>query len=125
MKRPLIITLFIGIAFIIYFLYRYAMDSPYRISSGEAKKRLSKKDIDLVLDVRTPTERAVLGSYPNSVAIPSTELETQMPAAYLDRNIRILIYCNTGQRARKATDILHRLGYKNTVYITGSYRSLY
>ncbi len=105
-------------------LVYYAYSSPYRISSEEARRRLSKKEIDLVLDVRTPTERAMLGSYPNSVAIPSSELEIQMPAAYPDRNIQILAYCNTGQRSRKAIEILHRLGYKNAVYIAGSYKSL-
>ena len=37
-------------------LYKYATDSPHRISSEEAKRRISAKEIDVVLDVRTDTE---------------------------------------------------------------------
>jgi rhodanese-related sulfurtransferase len=80
------------------------------------------------LDVRTDLERSALGSngyYPGSVHIPSSDLEKRMPNEYPDKNIRILAYCNSGQRARMATEKLHKLGYKHAVYISNTYLSLY
>ena len=104
------------------FAYQYAVDSPYRISAEVAKQWLS--DMDLVLDVRTDVERATLGFYPGSVHIQSADLDTAMPQLYPNKDIRILAYCNTGHRARMATDKLRALGYKNSVYIATQYTSL-
>ena len=104
--------------------YLYATDSSYRISSEEAKQRIQDGQIDLILDVRTPVERATLGFYPGSVPIPSSDLEIKMSSLFPDKNTRIVAYCNTGHRARMATDKLQALGYKNAVYISSTYGSL-
>ena len=104
--------------------YLYATDSPYRISAPDAKKRIQDGQIDLILDVRTPAERATLGFYPGSVPIPSADLDVKMPTLYPNKQARILAYCNTGHRARMATDKLHALGYKNAVFISSTYGSL-
>jgi rhodanese-related sulfurtransferase len=109
---------------IIYEAYLYATDSPYRISSEEAKVRIKKGQIDLILDVRTDLERDTLGFYPGSVHIQSADLDTKMPKLYPNKKLRILAYCNTGHRARMATDKLHALGYKNAVYISSNYKTL-
>lgn len=105
-------------------LYKYATDSPHRISSSEAKKRISAKEIDVVLDVRTDTERKTLGVYPGSLHIQSADLPTEAPKQLPNKKARILAYCNTGHRARMATDKLHEMGYKNAVYISGQHTSL-
>ena len=105
-------------------LYKYATDSPHRISSEEAKRRISAKEIDVVLDVRTDTERKTLGIYPGSLHIQSADLPVEAPKQLPNKNARILAYCNTGHRARMATDKLHELGYKNAVYISGQHTSL-
>jgi len=128
MKRSTLLLL-LGIIIILvgvfaYFAYQYAVDSPYRISSEEAKQLLQTKQIDLMLDVRTDLERNTMGFYPNSVHIQSADLEKEMPKNYPDKNIRILAYCNTGHRARLATDTLHKLGYVNAKYISSQYTSL-
>jgi len=109
---------------VVYSLYRYAIDSPYRISADEAKKLIREKKIDLILDVRTDVELSLLGFYPGSVHIQSADLETQMPHTYPDKSIRILAYCNSGQRSRVATEKLHALGYVNSLYIATPYQSL-
>lgn len=98
------------------------MDSPYRVSSEKAKEIIKKGA--LVLDVRTDFERNTLGYYPGSVQIQSSDLEQKMPSEYPDKNINIVIYCNSGQRARMATEKLHELGYTNTVYIASTYGTL-
>jgi rhodanese-related sulfurtransferase len=118
----LIALAIIGVA--AYFAYRYAVSSPYHISSAEAKELLQTDQIDLMLDVRTDLERRTLGYYPGSVHIQSADLEARMPKEYPDKRIRILAYCNTGHRARMATDKLHKLGYTNARYISSSYTSL-
>ena len=105
-------------------LYTYAMDSPYRISSEEAKQRIQNKKIDVILDVRTDWELATLGVYPGSLHIQSGDLPIEASKQLPDKNARILAYCNTGHRARMATDKLHALGYKNAVYISGGYKSI-
>jgi rhodanese-related sulfurtransferase len=104
--------------------YQYAVDSPYRISPQVAKQMIQAKQVDVVLDVRTDLERASLGFYPGSVPIQSADLEAKMPRLYPNKNVRILAYCNTGHRARMATEKLHALGYKNSVYIATHYTSL-
>lgn len=118
-----IIVILLVIVLII-FLYRYAMNSPHRISSEIAKELLQNGQIDLVLDVRTNLERNTLGYYPGSVHIPSSDLEKRMSFEYPDKNINILAYCNSGQRARIATEKLHELGYNNAAYIASTYGTL-
>jgi rhodanese-related sulfurtransferase len=73
--------------------------------------------LDIILDVRTPTEVTTLGAYPVSVNIQSADLEKMMPKMYPNKNNFILAYCNSGQRARNATEKLHELGYINSIYI--------
>ena len=118
-----IIVILLVIVLII-FLYRYAMNSPHRISSEIAKELLQNGQIDLVLDVRTNLERNTLGYYPGSVHIPSSDLEKRIPLEYPNKNINILAYCNSGQRARIATEKLHELGYNNSAYIASTYGTL-
>jgi len=125
LRTLLFITfVFVLIVFLVRQAYLYATDSPYRISSQEAKRRIQSGEVDVILDVRTKLERDTLGVYPGSVPIPSADLEANMPTLYPNKNTRILAYCNTGHRARMATDKLHALGYKNAVFISSTYRSL-
>jgi rhodanese-related sulfurtransferase len=112
------------IAFLVAGAYAYSVYSPYRVSSEKAKKLIANDKIDLILDVRTDVERKTLGFYPGSVHIQSADLDREMPKRYPNKKIRILAYCNTGHRARMATDKLHELGYKNAVYISSGYKTL-
>jgi phage shock protein E len=111
-------------AVVFYYLYDLAVMSRWRINALEARRRLGGGEFDLVLDVRTAVERATLGAYPGSVHAPAAELEVVMPARYPDKGAAILVYCNTGHRARLATDKLHALGYTNARYISSSHLSL-
>jgi rhodanese-related sulfurtransferase len=119
-----LLLLVLAFAIFVAFAYRYAVYSPYRISSDEAKRRLKAGDIDIILDVRTNMERSSLGFYPNSIHIQSADLESIIPKRFPNKNTRILIYCNTGHRARAATDKLRALGYRRAVYISSQYNSL-
>ena len=118
-----LILIVIGVT--IYYLYNYAVDSAYRISSNDAKNRIKNKQFDVILDVRTDLERNSLGFYPGSVHIQSADLEEKMKYMFPNKKISILAYCNTGHRARMATDKLHKLGYNKAVYISSTYKTLY
>jgi len=126
-KRFFSFWLFVAILLvlaIIYFLYQYAVNSPFKISPEVAKILIKNNKIDIILDVRTEIERNSLGFYPGSVNISTNDLETMMPKMYPNKNNLIIVYCNSGQRARNATEILRHLGYINTMYIATSYSSL-
>lgn len=118
-----LIPLFV-IVVLIYFIYQYPISSNYIISSEKAKKLIMSKKIDLILDVRTKIERDTLGYYPGSVHIQSADLEQRMVKEYPNKNIHILIYCNTGHRAKMAAEKLQDMGYVNTRYILSTYKTL-
>ena len=123
--RLLLISLLLLVATAVFYVaYTYAMDSPWRVNATEARRRLSQGQYDVVLDVRTVLERQTLGSYPGSIHVPSADLESVILSRIPDKGSAILVYCNTGQRARRATDILHKLGYDNARYISASHLSL-
>lgn len=113
---------FIAILLIVLIAYNYAMSSPLKISSEEARQRLSRGSIDVVLDVRTDPEWA-LGHYSGAVHIPAGELVQQAPEL-ISKSARIVVYCNTGQRARRAAEQLEHMGYKDVRYIVGGYWTL-
>jgi rhodanese-related sulfurtransferase len=100
------------------------VDSPFRISSEQAKQMILNNEFPLILDVRTDLERKTLGFFPDSVHIEKKNLANDIPRYYPNKNIKILVYCNTGHRARMATEQLHEMGYKNAVYISSGYKSL-
>ena len=118
----IIFLILLGI--VLLYAYRYAMNSPYRIEAEEAKKRIASGDVDVILDVRTVLERNNLGFYPNSLHIPSGELESKVEDAIPVKSTRIIVYCNTGQRARAAVEKLRKLGYMDVAYISGNHTTI-
>jgi rhodanese-related sulfurtransferase len=123
--RPIFVALLLVIATtIFYYLYDYAVNGRWRISAAEARRRISRGEFAVILDVRTAVERATLGYYPNSVHIPAADLESKLEKLYPNKELPILIYCNTGHRARLAADKLHALGYVNARYISSPHTSL-
>jgi phage shock protein E len=105
---------------IITVLVIYPYISDLRIPVSEARNT----KFDVYLDVRTYTERQYLGYYPNSLHIPSDKLKLNVRHEIPNKNTRILVYCNTGHRARKAAELLRNLGYTNVRYIVEPYALL-
>jgi rhodanese-related sulfurtransferase len=121
LNRLLIVGIIISIIF--FTVYLYTVKSPYLVTADQAKQLLQENKIDVVLDVRTKMEYN-LGHYPEALHIPTGDLQDQVETLIPDKRSRILIYCNTGQRARYATDLLKAKGYKSVKYIAGSYLGL-
>jgi phage shock protein E len=122
-KLVLILFLVLAIAVFLGYLIYYANSSPLLISAEEAKRRINEGQIDVILDVRTQFEYD-LGHYPHSVHIPVLEIKEKAPKEIKDKAARILVYCNTGQRARLAAETLQSVGFKNVRYISGTFKAL-
>lgn len=111
-----------GLFSIYSFAKHYTNTGDNLISSEKAKEMLINKNIDLVIDIRTKLEYN-LGHYPNAINIPVTSISKDSTKD-INKNQHILVYCNTGQRARKASEMLNKLGFNNVYYIAGTYRSI-
>lgn len=91
-----------------------------RIGIPEAKAHR----FGLIIDVRTPKEREVLGYYPNSIPISPESLAKEVPLDISSKDTWILVYSNGDSRAATAANILYGMGYRNVRYITETYLSL-
>jgi rhodanese-related sulfurtransferase len=95
------------------------MTGEQKILPSEAKKMIEKGA--KVVDVRTKIEWN-LGHYPDAFHIPANTLkQTKLP---FSKDDVVIVYCNTGQRARSAAEVLANLGYERVFYIASSYVSL-
>ena len=121
-RKTLTILTFVALAAIAMVVY-YTYNSPLWISAKDAKKALANREFPVVLDVRTDLEYK-LGHYPEAVHIPTAQLAETVEIKLPDKQKGILVYCNTGQRARAAADVLKSKGYKKVRYISGPYWSL-
>jgi len=91
-----------------------------KISIAEAKARR----FGLIIDVRTPNERELLGYYPNSIPISPQRIQQEVPLDISNKNTWILVYSNGDNRAENAAKSLYKQGYQNVRYITETYLSL-
>ncbi len=123
-KLRLILSLSV-LSIIIYLIYSYTsspihLENSLRIGIPEAKARR----FGLIIDVRTPKERNLQGYYPNSIPISLQKIQQEVPLDISNKNTWILIYCNTGHRAKIAAETLYTMGYHNVRYINESYLKL-
>ena len=91
------------------------------VSSEEAKRLIKDRKIKRVIDVRTAMEWRA-GHYPKALHIPVDKINEKTTTELPKRGL--LVYCNTGQRARFAAEKLEGLGFKDVYYIAGLYKSL-
>ena len=91
------------------------------VSAAEAKKMIRSGKIKKVIDVRTAAEYRA-GHYPRALHIPVNKINTKTTAELPKKGL--LVYCNTGQRARFAAEKLEELGFEDVYYIAGHYSSL-
>ena len=111
-----------GIASALYSVYSglkyYSMKGEGLINAGDA----SNYDIKHVIDVRTKVEWN-LGHFKGAKHIPVSSITAESLKG-IPKNDAILVYCNTGQRARNAAEKIRSYGYKKVYYIENTYKSL-
>jgi len=101
------------------FIYTFTGEN--LVSSEDAKKMIKSGKIKKVIDVRTAFEYR-LGHYPRAIHLPVTKINEKTVAELPKKGL--LVYCNSGQRARVAADKLVEYGFKDVYYIAGHYSSL-
>lgn len=99
-----------------------ALSGAQHISVEVARERLRRQELKTVIDVRTEAEYA-MGRYPYAFNVPLGSISARRLRGIM-KSSPILVYCNTGHRARLAANKLMKLGYPNVYYISGSYREL-
>jgi len=114
------VALLVGYLVYTYYVNPTHSETSLRISVGEAKARR----FGLIIDVRTPKERELLGYYPNSIPISPQQLQQQVPIDISSKKTWILVYSNGDNRAAAAAEVLYRMGYINVRYIKETYLSL-
>ena len=91
------------------------------VSAKQAKLMIRSGKIKKVIDVRTITEYRA-GHYRGALHIPVNKINKKTTAELPKSGL--LVYCNTGQRARFAAEKLIDLGFKDVYYIAGHYSTL-
>ena len=99
----------------------YTMTGSKIITSKKAKRLIKSGKIKRVIDVRTDMEWR-LGHYPGAVHIPVNKIGKRSTSKLPKKGL--LVYCNTGQRARFAAEKLIELGFKEVYYIAGHYGTI-
>lgn len=91
------------------------------VSAKQAKEMIRSGKIKKVIDVRTMAEYRA-GHYRGALHIPVNKINKKTTAELPKKGL--LVYCNTGQRARFAAEKLIELGFKDVYYIAGHYSTL-
>ena len=93
------------------------------ISVKEASIQIKKKKFDYILDVRTKEEYDE-GHLPNVILYESLD-KSIVIKDIPNFNSKILIYCRSGNRSKKAGNIMKKYGYTNIyIVIDGGYAEL-
>ena len=100
----------------------YSLSGVDLISAKEAKNKIKSGEIKYIIDVRTKLEWDT-GHYKGAKHIPIQQIN-EKTTKNLKKNVGIVTYCNTGQRARAGAERLKALGFSNVYYIDGSYSQL-
>ena len=103
-------------------MHIYTLTGIRLIPASQAKRLIEVGDISQIVDIRTKAEYD-LGHYPDSIHIPVDKINKDT-VKVLDKSKPVLVYCNTGQRARYAANKLDKLGFKEVVYIDGTYNTI-
>ncbi|MCR1950126.1 rhodanese-like domain-containing protein [Clostridium sp. DSM 100503] len=82
-----------------------------KIDAEEAKNEMGKNEV-IILDVRSEEEYNT-GHIENSILIPIDKLEEEAENILNDKSKKILVYCRSGNRSKKASNILLEKGYTN------------
>ncbi len=82
-----------------------------QITQAEAKSIIDSDEEYIILDVRT--EEFNSGHIEGAVLIPDYEIAERAEAELPDKDMLILVYCRSGNRSKRASEVLVSLGYTN------------
>jgi rhodanese-related sulfurtransferase len=98
------------------------------ISAEEAKAKLDRHEVDLIVDVREPNEWES-GHIPGALHAPRGMIEWYADPSYANhkaqlaeaREQNVVIHCASGGRSLLAAQSLQRLGFKNVSSMAGGF----
>ncbi len=88
------------------------------ISQEEAARIMAEETGFVIADVREPSEYAE-GHIVGAINVPLSTIGSTPLAALPDLNQRILVYCRSGVRSKKASEKLSKIGYSNILEFGG------
>lgn len=87
-------------------------------SQAEVAARIESGSAPLLLDVRTPEEYA-RDHVPGAVNIPHDQLASRVSEIDVHRDREVVVYCERGGRAAKASEILEASGFSTIRHLDG------
>lgn len=114
--RNTVLTGISSVLFIMFLLPAFSCSSfggtNKSVSVEQAKKMLDSSTTVIVLDVRTKEEfTSETGHLKNAVHIPVQELENRINELAPFKKQTILVYCRSGVRSKRASDMLGQKGF--------------
>jgi rhodanese-related sulfurtransferase len=97
-------------------------DQLQSMGTAELAERIRAKNAPFVLDVRSRREYAA-GHIPGAVNIPYSKLPLRLDQLGSDKSVEVIVYCQTGQLAASAKDLLALAGYTNVRDLEGHMRA--
>ena len=88
------------------------------ISPAEAREKMNKVKNVLILDVRTPMEFSE-EHIDGAINIPVQEIEKRLDELKKYKNYEIIVYCRSGNRSMRASEILVKNGFKYVYNLSG------
>lgn len=101
--------------------FAYTFTGDNLLDAKQAKLMIRSGKIKKVIDVRTMVEYRA-GHYRGALHIPVDKINKKTTTELPKKGL--LVYCNTGQRARFAAEKLEELGFEDVYYIAGHYSTL-
>ncbi|MFR2534674.1 MAG: rhodanese-like domain-containing protein [Clostridia bacterium] len=84
----------------------------------EVKIKIKEEPSTILIDVRSPQEYKE-GHLEGSLNIPLYNIETQEESVLPDKTQSIIVYCQSGNRSKKAMEILKKDGYQRVCHMKG------
>lgn len=96
----------------------FSQKSYNKISDKQLKEMMESSNAPLLIDVRTPQEYS-RGHIEKSKNIPVENFEDGIKKMNLKPDSPVVVYCQSGMRASKASNILNELGFKKIYNLGG------
>lgn len=87
------------------------------VTAIELKKML--KNGWKVIDVRSPYELTYLRNFPGAINIPYPKVVEEMTQLFPDKNAKLIMLCNAGNRSGASARAYQKKGYKNVFVLLG------
>lgn len=116
----LYLVVLVVFALVAYIFIERMYPHPLRVTASQAKTIIENGA--KVVDVRTQPEWG-MGHHPEAIHLPVSQIQTDANKL-LNTKDHIIVYCNTGTRARAAATTLKDMGYQHVKYVAETYHEL-